>query len=240
MRKNQFRFAPRGYGTIIMIAIPKVVAEKRALAVLHMEKLKVIGDFIKKMNLIRSDMLTNAVTFPAPPVSVAAAGAFANDIAALVSGETAALTKLTGMTTARNVSHQTVLDDAHLLQGYVQGLADALHNTLKATALIQLSGFDVSLREPHAKNYFTAKNTTISGTVKLAINVKAATGGEKRYSVKWQQGLNELAWTDLPLTIKGSTLVPGLTPGVWMWFRFLVVLKDGEHAWSQAGKLMIT
>jgi hypothetical protein len=224
----------------IMIAIPKAVKEKRAVAVLNMKKLDKIGDFIKKMNLIRTDMLNNAVTFPAPPISVAAAGAFANDIATLVSDETAALTKATGTAKARDVAKDQVLTDAHLLQGYVQGLADALHNTLKATALIELSGFDVSLRTPHSKSDFSAKRTKISGQIKLAINVKKMCEGEKRYSVKWQSTTDTTKTpTDIPATIKGSTLVTGLTPGIWMWFRFLVVLKDGEHGWSDWVKVLV-
>jgi hypothetical protein len=112
-------------------------------------------------------------------------------------------------------------------------LADALHNTLKAVALIELSGFDVSLKTPHTKSDFSAKRTKISGQIKLAINVKKMCEGEKRYSVKWQSSPDAgKTPNDLPSTIKGSTLVSGLAPGIWMWFRFMVVLKDGEHGWS--------
>jgi hypothetical protein len=230
-----------GYGRFIMISIPKAAKEKRAVAVLHMRKLQAIGEFQKKMNLIRSDMDTNVATFPSPPVSVAVNGTFDINIKALDDAETLALTRAIGTATNRDIAREVVLDDAHLLQGYVQGLADALHNTLKAIALIELSGFDVSLREYHAKNDFTAKNMDISGTVKLAINVKKATGGDNiRYSVKWQKSEDEKEWDDLPGTIKGNTLVSGLIPATWMWFRFMVVMKDGEHGWSQAVKLLVT
>ena len=154
--------------------------------------------------------------------------------------EITALTKITGGATNRDVAKQTVLDDAHGLQGYVQFLADKLHDTEKAVALIQLSGFDVSLRTPHSKSDFSAKNTKISGTVKLAINVKKFTNNEKRFSVKWDSSPDAgHTVTQLPSTIKGSTLVSGLTHGIEMWFRFLVVLKDGEHTWSDWVKVLV-
>ena len=214
--------------------------EKRAVAVLHVNKIKTFGDFDKKMKLIRQDMKLNAATFVAPYVSVADNGAFATDISALEAAETLAQTKVTGATTARDVAKAVVLNDAHLLQAYVQGLADGLKNTQKAVALIQLSGFDVSLREPHSKDDFTAKSTIISGQIKLAINVKKLCAGEKRFSVKWQSSPDAgVTISELPTTIKGSTLISNLTAGKYMWFRHMVVLKDGEHGWSDWEKVLI-
>jgi hypothetical protein len=206
---------------------------KRARAVLHLEKYRSIGDFSNKMELIRVSIRNNPASFPAPPVSVADNAQFDNDIKAMNSSETTALTKATGASTARDVDKEQVLTDVHQLQGYVQSLADLLKNTLKAVALIELSGFDVSLKSPYSKSDFTAKRTKISGQIKLAINVKKMCEGERRYSVKWQSSPDAgKTPADLPTTIKGSTLVSGLAPGIWMWFRFLVVLKDGEHSWS--------
>lgn len=244
MRKNRVKFVRVGYGrfvnVIVMMTVPKNAKDKRALAVLNIRNLRTYGKFINKMKLIRQSMKENASSFPSPPISVADSGTFDNDIGAMDAAETSALTRAIGTASARDVEMQTVLDDVHGLQGYVQFLADKLHDTLKAVALIQISGFNVSLREPHSKSDFTAKNTTISGTVKLMINVKKATNGEKRYSVKWESstdaGKTPVA---LPGTIKGNTLVPDLTPGTWMWFRFMVVLKDGEHAWSDWIKILV-
>ena len=244
MKKNQIKVIHIGYGrfvnVIVMMTAPKKVTEKRALAVLNMDKLGTFGDFDKKMKLIRQDMKLNAATFVAPYVSVADNGAFATDIAALEAAETTALTKVTGASTARDVAKAVVLNDAHLLQGYVQGLADGLKNTQKAVALIQLSGFDVNLREPHSKDDFSAKSTKISGQVKLAINVKKLCMGEKRFSVKWQSSPDDgVTVTELPTTIKGSALVSNLTAGKYLWFRHLVVLKDGEHGWSDWVKVLV-
>jgi hypothetical protein len=244
MRKNQIKLVPVGYGRFVMVIVmmtsPKKVTEKRAVAVLNMKKLVTFGDFDKKTKLIRQDIKQNNPPFTAPPVSVADNGTFDNDIKAFETAETTALTKVTGSATARDVAKGVVLNDVHLLQGYVQGLADALKNTQKAVALIQLSGFDVSLREPHSKDDFAAKKTRISGQVKLAINVKKLTNGEKRFSVKWDMSSDAgKTITSLPATIKGSTLVTDLTPGTWMWFRFMVVLKDGEHGWSEWVKALV-
>jgi hypothetical protein len=244
MRKNRVKFVRVGYGrfvnVIVMMTAPKNAKDKRALAVLNIRNLRTYGRFINKMKFIRQSMKENASSFPFPPISVADSGTFDNDIEAMDAAETSALTKAIGTASARDVEMQTVLDDVHGLQGYVQFLADKLHDTQKAVALIQISGFDVSLREPHSKSDFTAKNTTISGTVKLMINVKKATNGEKRYSVKWESSTDEgKTPVALPTTIKGNTLVPGLTPGTWMWFRFMVVLKDGEHSWSDWIKILV-
>jgi hypothetical protein len=231
-----------GYGRFIMMAIPVTpkAKQKRAVAVLNVDKLKTYGDFVNKMKLIRVDMRNNVTSFPSPPLTVVDGGTFDTDIKAMDTAETTALTKITGGSTARDVAKQTVLDDAHGLQGYVQFLADRLHDTTKAVALIQLSGFDVSLRTPHSKSDFSAKNTKISGTIKLTINVKKMCNNEKRFSVKWESSPDAgHTINQLPNTIKGSALVPGLTPGVWMYFRFLVVLKDGEHAWSDWVKVLV-
>jgi hypothetical protein len=244
MKKNQIKLVNVhvGYGRFVMMALPVIptTKEKRAVAVLHLKKLQKIGAFSNKMSLIRADMKNNVATFQTPPISVADNGQFDTDIKAMNSAETVALTKITGSATSRDVAKDTVLHDVHQLQGYVQNLADALHNTQKAVALIQLSGFDVSLRTPHSKSDFSAKSTKISGQIKLAISVKKMCNGEKRYSVKWESspdaGKTPAA---LPSTLKGSTLVSGLTVGTFMWFRFLVVLKDGEHGWSEWIKALV-
>ena len=241
MKKKILKSVNIGYGRFIMIAIPGGVIEKRARAVLNMKKLGTFGDFTKKMKLIRQDMKQNSTVFTTPPIPVADNGTFDNDIKALDTAETLALTRVTGSAAARDVAKKTVIDDVHSLQGYVQALADALHNTQKAVALIGLSGFDVSLREPHSKNDFTVMKTKISGTVKLALNVKKIMAGEKRFSVKWDMSPDEgKTITELPTTIKGSTLVPNLTPGAYMWFRYMAVLKDGEHGWSEWVKALVS
>jgi hypothetical protein len=247
MKKQEFKLenVHLGYGwyatMFVMVVINRPVAkQKRAVAVLNVDKLKTYGDFSNKMKVIRTDMKNNVATFTSPPIQVADNGQFDNDIKAMDAAETTALSKAKGTASARDVTKQTVLDDAHGLQGYVQFLADKLHDTQKAVALIQLSGFDVSLRAVHTKSDFTAQKTKISGQVKLAINVKKFTNNEKRFSIKWQSSIDGgKTPVDLPITIKGSTLVSNLAVGAWMWFRFLVVLKDGEHAWSNWIKVMV-
>jgi hypothetical protein len=242
MKKNVIKFVHIGYGRFILVVMPVINKGKvkRARAVFHLEKYRTIGDFSNKMELIRVSIRNSVASFPAPPVSVADNAQFDNDIKAMDNAETIALTGATGASTARDVDKEQVLTDAHQLQGYVQSLADLLKNTLKAVALIELSGFDVSLKEPYSKSDFSAKRTKISGQVKLAINVKKMCEGQKRNSVKWQSSPDEgKTPKDLPTTIKGSTLVSGLTAGFWMWFRFMVVLKDGEHGWSAWVKVLV-
>ena len=240
MKKNLLKSVHIGYGRYIIVTTIAAAKEKRALAVLHVDKIKTFGDFVKKMKLIRQDMKLNSTTFVSPYISVADNGTFDTDIKALEAAETTALTKVTGSATARDVAKTVVFGDAHLLQSYVQSLADGLKNTQKAVALIQLSGFDVSLREANSKDDFTVKSTKISGQIKLAINVKKLCMGEKRFSVKWQSSPDAgVTITELPTTIKGSALVSNLTVGKYMWFRHMVVLKDGEHGWSDWEKVLV-
>lgn len=238
MKKTVFKIVNAGNGRIIlMITVPKSTI-KRVVVILNMKKLGAIGDFMNKMKLIRQSMNGN-VNFPAPPVSVAVSGQFDTDIKALDAAETTALTRVKGSAAIRNTAKATVLNEAHKLQGYVQGIAD--DNPTKAQAIVQGSGFDMKIVTPHSKDDFTAKNTKVSGTVQLTVNVKKVTGGGgKRASFKWQMSTDNIAWTDLPGTLKGKTKAPGLTQATWMWFRFLVILKDGESSWSQSVKLLIT
>jgi len=239
MKKNEFRIVPAGNGRIILLAIVPSGTTKRVLAVLRMRKITKIGDFTNKMKFIRTEIKQNAATFPTPPVSVADNGTFDTDIKAFDAAETLALTKVKGSVQARNLAKVKVLNDVHLLMGYVQGIADA--NPANAEVTIANSGFEMKTIAPHSKSDFSAKNTKISGTVKLDVNVKKVTNGEKRFSFKWQQSPDAgITIIDLPGTLNGSTLVPRLTVGLWAYFRFLVILKDGEQGWSEWVKILVS
>jgi len=237
MKKVILKVTCIGNSRIILLpVIPKNLV-KRVVVILNMKKIRAIGDFTGKAKLIRQSMSGN-VNFPTPPLSVAVNGVFDTDIKAMDAAQINALTKAKGTAAVRDVAKQTVLNDMHLLQGYVQGIADA--NPVKAEAIVQGSGFEMKIVTPHSKGDFTASNTKVSGTVKLAVNVKKVTGGSKRASFKWQYGTDEKTWIDMPATLKGSTTVSGLIPGTIYFFRFLVILKDGESSWSQPVQLMVT
>lgn len=240
MKKNEFRIVPAGNGRIIFLAIVPSGTTKRVLAVLRMKKLTKIGDFTNKMKFIRTEIKQNAATFPTSPVSVADNGTFDTDIKAFDAAETLALTKVKGSVQARNLAKVKVLNDVHLLQGYVQGIADA--NPASAEVAIANSGFEMKIVTPHSKSDFSAKNTKISGTVKLTVNVKKISGGNgKRAAFKWQQSPDAgITIIDLPGTLNGSTLVPRLTVGLWAYFRYLVILKDGEQGWSEWVKILVS
>ncbi|MBI3502630.1 MAG: hypothetical protein HY063_12640 [Bacteroidetes bacterium] len=248
MKKTQFQVTQIrdefGYKHILLLAITPalpVVTEKRAVAVLHLRKLKTLSGYRNKMELIRTSMRDKPGVFiPANlPVAVADTGTFDNTIKAYDVAANTALSKARGTAAARTVAKKPMTNQMHLLQGYVQGLADDLNNTEKAVALIESSGFDVELRTPHSKDDFTATNTKVKGTVKLAVNVKKVMHGEKRFSVQWQLTLDKITFTDLPVTTKGTTKVPGLTHATTYFFRFQVTLKDGAHGWSQWLELLV-
>ena len=238
MKKNYLRIVPIGYGRIILLTIIPTGVTKRVLVVIRMRKITTYGDFINKMKLIRTELKQNSTMFPAPPVSVADNGVFDTDIKALDAAETLALTRVKGSVNARNSAKTKVLNEARLLQGYVQGIADA--NPNNAEVIVSSSGFEMKIVMPHSKSDFTAKNTKISGTVKLTVNVKKVTGGQKRSAFKWQQSIDAgKTITDIPATLTGSTLVPNLTTGVLTYFRFNAILKDGEQGWSEWVKVMV-
>lgn len=235
MKKTIFRIVAAGNGRIILLMVVPKSTVKRVAVILNLKKIRKIGDFMGKMKLIRQSMNGN-VFFPGSPVSVANGGQFDADTQSLENAETTALTRARGAATARDVAKGVVLNDAHLLQGYVQGIADA--NPAKALQIVQSSGFEMKVVTPHSKGDFTVRNTKLSGTMKLAVNVKKVTGGSKRASFKWQMSTDNATWTELPSTLKGSTTASGRTPGTIYFFRFLVILKNGESSWSMPVSLM--
>ncbi|MBI3502497.1 MAG: hypothetical protein HY063_11965 [Bacteroidetes bacterium] len=220
-----------GNRIVIMMAVVSKTNVKRVGAILNLKKIRKIGDFQNKAKLIRTSMVGNAF-FPSPPISVSNGGVFDLDIQALDTAEVTAQTRARGTATARDVAKQTVLDDMHTLQGYVQTVADATPK--KAQEIVLGSGFSMKIAAPRDKDDFMVKNTKVKGTMKLTVNVKKVTGGSRRAFFKWQISTDGITFTDLPSTLKGSTLVSGLTRGTTYWFRFLVVAKNGESGWSAA------
>jgi len=222
---------------IVLISIISGGPVKRVLAILHMKKIMKNGDFSNKMKLIRSSMKGSS-WFTSPPVSVADGGQFDTDIKAFDVAETSALTRVKGSVAARNIAKKTLLNDVRLLLGYVQTIADA--NPVKAENIVESAGFDIKTIAPHNKNDFDVRNSGVSGTVKLIVNLKKITTGQGRYAFKWQLS-NDGGKTaiDLPVTITATTMVNGLTPGTYEWFRYMVVLKDGEHGWSEWEKVLV-
>jgi len=225
-------YTPR---VIMLVVLPKS-AIKRVLVILNMKNIRRIGDFITKAKLIRKLMLGNAY-FPSPPVALADGGTFDNDIKALELAEVNAQTRAKGTAETRDLKKSIVLNDMHLLQGYVQSIADG--NPVQAETIVSGSGFEMKIAAARSKNEFSAVNTKVSGTIKLIVNVKKVTGGNKRASFKWQKSSDNIIWMELPTTLKGSTLVSALTPATYMYFRFLVVLKDGESSWSEPVKVLV-
>ena len=223
----------------LLVLLATVVSKtniKRVLAILHMKRIAKIGDFITKAKLIRKSMSGNPF-FPSPPISVAVNGAFDNDIKTLDTAEVAASARTKGAAQARDAAKQVVLNDMHALQGYVQTVAD--FNPAKAEEIIESAGFDVKIASPHSKDDFIATNTKVSGTVKLAVNVKKATEGTRRGFFKWQYSTDNMNWTEAPSTLRGSTNISKLTALTTYYFRYLVVLKGGESSWSTSVSLIV-
>lgn len=239
MKKLMFQLVRQldkfGNGRMVFLMVLPKSNLKRVTAVLHLKKNAKIGDFQNKVKLIRKSMDGNTF-FPTPPVTVAVNGVLDTDIKALDATQTVVLTRAKGTAAARDVSKQTVLNEIHNLQGYVQSIADT--TPAKAIQIVQSSGFDVKMVTPHSKSDFSAKNTKVKGEVKLMVNVKKVTGGKKGF-FKWQISTDNINWKELPSTTKGNTPVPALTHAVTYYFRFLVVLQTGESGWSAAIDLLV-
>ncbi|MGD0711843.1 MAG: hypothetical protein ABR968_11775 [Bacteroidales bacterium] len=120
MKKNLLKSVHIGYGRFILVAIPVISngKVKRARAVLNMDKLRSIGAFSNKMELIRESIRNNAASFPAPPVSVANGGQFDNDIKALNSSQFALVS---GRVQQNEVSFGVVCKTAYISRSLVYG-----------------------------------------------------------------------------------------------------------------------
>ena len=208
-------------------------SNKRPLAVLHMQALRKLGNFIEKIRVIVLDMTNNIALFPLPSPSLPTV---TTHITELETAEDEAKTRQTGKVAIRNQKYDQVLDDAHGLLNYVQTLADNAADEDDAIAIITASGFDLKNQGVRIKPALTVVNTPVSGLVQLV-----AKSPGKRSANEWQMSVDRTVWTNLPATLEAKTSISGLTPGITMHFRHRPVVKGREpSAWSQIVSIIIT
>jgi hypothetical protein len=174
--------------------------------------------------------MTGNAFFPTP---VPALATVTEKIDELQAAETATLARTKGAATTRNEKRLALLQDLQQLRGYVQVTADA--NVDNAASIIQSAGIAVKKAPAHPARVFAAKPGAVSGSVELITHA-----ADRRASYEWQYSTDGgKTWVSLPVTLQAKTVVPGLTPGATVIFRYRPVTKAGEGDWSQPTSLLV-
>jgi hypothetical protein len=206
-------------------------SSKRPLATTSLSRFRKIGNFILNVRTIVLNIIDHPVFFATPlptPATVTL------DVDKLEAAEAIAKTHVTGSAAARDLEYDTVLNDLFTWQGYVQNLADLAPDEATAIAIINASGFGLKNRGVRVKPLLFVKHGDVEGAVKLV-----AKSSGKRVSYEWQQSMDGIAWTDLPVTLQAKTTVSGLTVGTKMYFRVRPVLKEGAGFWSPVVSIIV-
>lgn len=154
--------------------------------------------------------LTGNPSVPAPyPSGVTALAACTTNINNLETAEALVQTHASGSVASRDTAHEVSKKDMRSIRGMVQQLAD--NNLPNATIIIESAGLNVKANGVRKPIVFDAKNTLISGTIKLV-----APGIEKsRGSHLWFYTTDLVAYTNkvaVSPTVKSHTLIEGLSP----------------------------
>jgi hypothetical protein len=200
----------------------------RAIAVLKMSRK--VKNLITFAQSVASAIGSNSGSFPTPNPPLATLQA---DISALVTAETAALSRAKGAVETRNAKLAVVKNDLELIKTYVQSVADAAVPT-DAEAVIQNAGMAIRKVTLHDKATLNAEQGSVSGTVVLTAKAVA-----KRAAYSWQYSTDQKTWTSVPSTIQAKTGVSGLTSGTLYYFRMQPLTPTGEGDWTQIVSLVV-
>ena len=182
-----------------------------------------IGKFISQSDGIVY-MLNANTWFATPPLAYVPAAA---KIADLQVAETLARTGVTGSAAARDIVFNEVLMNMRNYQSFVQNLADAAGNRTLSIAIISASGFGLKVDGVTIKAPLSVQLNGASGGVTL--NSKAA---QSKALYNWQVGYlvfpgPDIAWTDLPSSMKSKVVVHSLPLNVRTFFRNRILTKNG-------------
>ena len=130
----------------------------------------------------------------------------------LESAQTAVQTRVTGSKAARDAARDVCKKDFRSIRGMVQQLADNNTSaTITDTLIIESAGFGVKVAGGTKPRVFSAKNTPVSGTIKIV----AASIPRSKGSHLWYLTTDTVGFTGkviLPPTTKTATTVVGLVP----------------------------
>ena len=211
--------------------IPEAGKQSRQIAVLNINKLRKINDFMAKMRGISLNMSLHTALFPSPMPSLLT---FNANIDALEDAEAVTKTRVRGSVEARNQAYDLVLDNVHNLLNYVQSLADNADDAADAKEIIICSGFDLKTKGSHTKDELEVRNGAVSGQIFLIAKAVYKAG-----AYEWQMSIDNQTWIQLPSTIKAKTKVNELIPATTVYFRCRAITISGEGNWTQAVPIMV-
>jgi hypothetical protein len=197
---------------------------RQQLAVLKLPEYRVPQLIIRARGIARA--MTDNPFFPAPATSLATVEEAIDDLEAV---ETATLKQ----TALRDEKRRALVRLLQRLRDYVQSIADA--DPERAASIIESAGMFVKGPRPYPAPVFRAKHGT-SGTILLF----APSAGD-RAGYDWEYSLDGgETWNPLQSTRKASTKVPGLTPGMKVFFRYRPVTGAGPGNWSHPIAIIVT
>jgi hypothetical protein len=200
----------------------------RTLAILKLPKPnKSFLTFAKAVH----DHLAGNPSFPSPSPALAL---FAADIHALDEAETQAATRAKGTTQARNARKLKVKEDLMHLRDYVQSVVEKQPSSRDAAALIESAFMSVRKTIHPSKAELSARNTGVSGTVRL--NAKAVAHSAIYY---WQYSLDQQTWTSVTETMQARTMIADLTLPATYYFRFRAFTRADHLGFSQVVRLLV-
>jgi hypothetical protein len=207
---------------------------RRPLAILRMQVIRAIGNFILKAKTIVVNIDNHPLLFVTPDPPTATVTSDTDDLEA---AQALAQTRVAGAAAARNEKYDIVLNDLRDLQAYVQKLADDAGDEAAAIAIIQASGFDLKNRGVRVKPDLYVKQGQASGQVHMI--AKAAPKAEGRVMYEWQKSKDGVLWQPIYITMGSRGVVNGLDPDSKWFFRVRIISKDGSKAWSSVVSIIV-
>jgi hypothetical protein len=175
--------------------------------------------------------MTGNPLFPAPIPTLAAVTAA---IDKLQLAETAALARTKGAVALRNEAKAELLSLLQQLRAYIQAVADA--DPQNGASIIQSSGLSVRKIPTRHARVFAARPGPLSGVAAL---LAASAGPRSAYDWEYSTDAGK-TWVAAPSTVQAKTLIPGLTPGATVQFRYRTITKAGQGDWSQSVSLLVS
>jgi hypothetical protein len=189
------------------------------------------GQLITFARNVHDALLLDPVSFPSPDPTLPV---FLSDINAYSGAQDKAGTKVKGAATTRNAKRKVVKTDLHHLRDYIQGAAEKAGSPADAAALITKVFLSIKKTATRNKPELAAKNTGISGQVRL--DAKAVAPSATYF---FEYSLDQKVWSRVPETMQCKVIISGLTPATTYYFRFRALTRKGPRDYSQVVSLLV-
>jgi hypothetical protein len=189
-----------------------------------------VGAFITRARLVRMKMTDNP-WFPSLPVSMAK---FDAAVDALAQAEVVRSTRVAGSVPVRNKKRQDLKLLLEQLATYVQVLAN--ENLENAYAIIESAGMFVKSSRGRPPVSFHAEATGRRGEVRVVV---PSAGDRAAYEFQFSlDGGKTWQAFPQPVTNHATVLLPGLSPGATVHFRYRVTVKGATGDWRGPVSIM--